>query len=271
MFHKNSRSQLEITDSELRATAPAVYAESPMPGASGRYTFLPTARIVSAMRGEGWKPVEAQQMGVRRIERDGFQRHLIRFQRRELVAEVGDYAPEVVLLNSHDRSSGYQIRAGLYRFVCKNGLMVADGLIPAVYVRHSGQELTQIIEASFKILEQLPALADRVESFRSKSLSETEALEFAAKALGLRYSDPGRAPVRPELLLEVRRNEDVGDSLRTITNRVQENLLRGGMRDPTRVNRAGKPFRSMREIKGLQANVAINLGIWQLAEAFRHN
>jgi hypothetical protein len=41
------------------------------------------------------------------------------------------------------------------------------------------------------------------------------------------------------------------------------------MRDAGRVNRAGKPFRPMRAIRGLGANVAITLGIWELAENFR--
>ena len=50
---------------------------------------------------------------------------------------------------------------------------------------------------------------------------------------------------------------------------MQENLLRGGMRDTSRLNRAGKPFRPTRAIRGLGANVAINLGIWELAEEFR--
>ena len=34
-------------------------------------------------------------------------------------------------------------------------------------------------------------------------------------------------------------------------------------------HRAGKPFLPMRAIRGLAANVAINIGIWTLAESFR--
>lgn len=34
------------------------------------------------------------------------------------------------------------------------------------------------------------------------------------------------------------------------------------------MNRSGKPFRHKRAIRGLGANVAINLGIWSLAESF---
>ena len=138
---------------------------------------------------------EARQMGVRQIERSGFQRHMVRFQRRDMVAEVGDFAPEVILLNSHDRSSGYQIHAGLFRYVCRNGLLVADSLIPSVHVRHTCHELPEIIEASFKILGQLPLLADRVASFRDTRLSDSTAQVFASRALELRYTDPTRSPI----------------------------------------------------------------------------
>ena len=54
-----------------------------MPGVSGRYTFLPTARIVDAMRQEGWKPIEARQSRPRTEARLGFQLHQVRFQRRD--------------------------------------------------------------------------------------------------------------------------------------------------------------------------------------------
>ena len=132
----------EITDAKLRSAAPAVFAEAPLPGASTRYTFLPTGQILSAMRQEGWKPV------------------------------------------SHDRSSGYQLHAGLFRFVCRNGMMVADSLIPSIHVRHTGQEIGQIIQASFQILEQLPKLADRVAKFRTVGLSDSIARQFARFSVG---------------------------------------------------------------------------------------
>ena len=188
--------------------------------------------------------------------------HQVRFQRRDQVAEVDEFAPEVILLNSHDRSSGYEIRAGMFRFVCRNGLMVADSLIPSIHVRHTGQELGEIIRASFTILAQLPRIADRVASFRSIGLSDAVARQFAEKALELRYPDPSMAPIRADQLLQARRSEDAGNNLWEITNRVHANLLRGGMRDTSRVNRAGKPFRAMRARRGLQANVEINLGLW---------
>jgi hypothetical protein len=134
-------------------------------------------------------------------------------------AEFNKYL--VILLNSHDRSSGYQLHAGLFRFVCRNGMMVADSLIPSIHVRHTGQEIGQIIQASFQILEQLPRLADRVAKFRTVGLSDSIARQFAGRAIALRYDHPELAPIRAEQLLEIRRREDAGSGLWSITNRVR--------------------------------------------------
>ena len=261
----------EINDTEMMANAPSIFAQTAMPGVSGRYTFLPTAQIVTAMRAEGWKPIEARQSRPRMEARRGYQMHQVRFQRRDQIAELDEFAPEVILLNSHDRSSGYELRAGMFRFVCRNGLMVADSLIPAIHVRHTGQELNRIIEASFTILGQLPKLADRVALFRSISLTDSAARVFAEQALALRYLDPTTAPIRAEQLLDARRHEDAGMDLWSLTNRVQENILRGGMRDTARVNRNGRPVRPMRSIRGLDSNLKINLDLWEIAETVRLN
>ena len=80
---RSSSHALEITDTELMATAPSIFAQTAMPGVSGRYTFLPTAQIVSAMRNEGWKPIEARQSRPRTEARLGYQLHQVRFQRRD--------------------------------------------------------------------------------------------------------------------------------------------------------------------------------------------
>jgi hypothetical protein len=83
--------------------------------------------------------------------------------------------------------------------------------------------------ASFSILAQLPMLADSVASFRAFNLTDSVAQQFAEQALALRHDHPDMAPIRAEQLLGVRRGEGAGDSLWALTNRVQQNWLRGGM------------------------------------------
>ncbi|MGA2248419.1 MAG: DUF932 domain-containing protein [Verrucomicrobiota bacterium] len=142
-----SFSRIELSDEQIKVQAPSVFAAAPQAGVSERYTFLPTSQIVSRMRQEGWAPVEVQQQSVRLEGRMGFQKHLLRFQRRDQIARPGEYTPEIALVNSHDRSSAYQIHGALYRFVCSNGLMVSDSTIEPVSIRHSGRETEEVISA----------------------------------------------------------------------------------------------------------------------------
>ena len=263
--YSNNR-RTELADAELLGTAPSVFAAQPMAGVSDNYTFLPTSAIVARMRHEGWAPVGAQEQRVRLDARRGFQKHLIRFQRRDIIAVKGEYAAEVALVNSHDRSSAYQLHAALYRFVCSNGLMVSDSTFQHVSIRHSGHETDEVLEASFRLLAQVPELTSRVEAFRARQLTLAEETEYARQAIALRWDDHTKAPVGPQALLVPRRSEDAGNNLWSVFNRVQERLTQGGMRDYTRRKADGHRFPRTRSISGLDEGIRINKALWGMAE-----
>ena len=107
LINRNTRTlaRIELADAQIQVQAPSVFAGAPQAGVSARYTFMPTAQIVARMRAEGWAPVEAREQSVRAEGRFGFQKHLLRFQRRDQIAVKGEYTPEIALVNSHDRSS----------------------------------------------------------------------------------------------------------------------------------------------------------------------
>lgn len=249
----------------LRRLAPSVFAAFPLPGVSDRYSFVPTAQIVSGLRGAGWIPVTAFEQRVRLDERRGFQKHLLRFQRADVVPARGEYTPELVLVNSHDRSSAYQLHAGLFRFVCGNGMIVADTTFERVTIRHSGFTPEEVTEASFRILDQVPTITANVETFRSRVLTTEEANAFAAHALRLRFDDEAATPITPVKLLEPRRREDCGEDLWHTFNRVQENLLQGGQRERGRFLANGRCVPRTRAVTGLDQNVRINKQLWELA------
>jgi len=48
IINRNTRSlsRIELTDNQIQAEAPSVFAAAPQAGVSARYTFLPTAQIV---------------------------------------------------------------------------------------------------------------------------------------------------------------------------------------------------------------------------------
>lgn len=259
-------SRRELADDQIRSVAPSVFAVSPLPEVSERYAFVPTAQIVSRLRESGWSPVMASEQTVRLEGRRGFQKHLLRFQRRDAQPVAGEYSPELVLINSHDRSSAYQLHAGLFRFVCGNGMIVADATFERVSIRHNGFTPDEVIEASFKLLENVPAITSRVESFRQRQLSVPEMNVFAGAALRLRFEDVAAAPIHPAKLLESRRYDDQGENLWHVFNRVQENLIRGGQRDFSRRREDGRRFPRTRAIAGLDQNIRLNRELWNLAE-----
>jgi hypothetical protein len=110
----------------LRSFAPSIFAGAAHSRTSRRYSFLPTSSILKGMAEEGWLPVSAQEQLVRDDSRKGFQKHMVRFAHRDDLQKCSGERAEIVVINSHDRSSGYQIHAAIFRFVCCNGIVVSD-------------------------------------------------------------------------------------------------------------------------------------------------
>lgn len=253
-----------LTDAELRAEAPSIFSSGPMAGLSKRYTFVPTNEIIQALREKDWVPVDVVQQQVRSAVRIGFQKHLLRFRRSEQMKTLDEWNAEMVLINSHDALSAYVLQAGIYRRICSNGLVVSDNRFEAIRFRHAGLKAQEVVAASFRVLEFIPKLGNLIERFRNRMLTEQESLDFAERALLLRYANLDLAPIEPITLLEVRRPEDQANDLWTTFNRVGENLVRGGLSDGRR-DRHGRG-RSVRLLRGIDSKVSLNKKLWDAAE-----
>src|ERR1700745_944832 len=175
---------IAISDDEMRRFAPSVFASQPIEGVSERYSFLPTSSILSGMRENGWVPVRAQEQSIRTEARRGSQKHVVRFARVEHLQswEKNQVRPEVVLVNSHDRSSAYQLHCGLFRLVCTNGMVVSDGTFQRISIKHSGFNPDSVIEASFKVLIAVPDIMNKVQLFQDRILTDAEQLALATGA-----------------------------------------------------------------------------------------
>jgi hypothetical protein len=270
-YLSNAIGTVAISDQELNALAPSVFASQPIAGVSDRYSFLPTSSILNGMRENGWVPVRAEQQSVRTEARRGFQKHLIRFARAEHLAtwDKNQVRPEVVLLNSHDKSSAYQLHCGLFRLVCLNGIIVSDGTFARISIKHSGFNPDLVIEASFDVLEAVPQIMDKVKLFQDRILTDAERLALATGAATYRWEDPNKAPVNPSMLLNPRRYGDGAKDLWTTLNIVQENIIRGGQRDYSRRRPDGSRMPKSRAIKGIDEDMKLNKALWQMAEVLR--
>ena len=253
-----------LEEDTLRRQAPSIYAAGPMVGVSGRYTFVPTARIISGLREQDWVPVAVEEQRIRTEARRGFQKHLLRFRRAEQMETLDEWNVELVLVNSHDAGCAYQLHTGIYRRICSNGLVLSDSQFESIRFRHAGLEAEQVVQASLRLLDYMPRVVELVSRFRSRVLDPREAQQFAEQAVLLRYPTLAEAPVDAATLIQVRRPEDEGADLWNTTNRVQESLIRGGVSDHHR-DKHGK-LRSVRALRGIDSKVSLNKGLWGLAE-----
>jgi len=248
-----------LENHEIQRLAPSVFAETAAPGRSQRYTFIPTINAVEALRSEGFFPVYASEARSRKPENFGFARHVVRLRRAEGFGS--ELAPEIVLLNSHDGTSSYQLSAGIFRLVCSNGLIVADTTFETIRTRHSGHVVDDVIEGAYRVIENSELIHGRVDDFRSVTLSEPQQQAFANAALQLRWDE--EAPIRGDQLLGLRRFADRSNDAWTIYNRVQENLIKGGLRG--RNSNGGRT--STRAVNSVSENVRLNKALWTLTEA----
>lgn len=245
---------------DVRRRAPAVFADSPHERVSSRYTFIATERVLSGLMGAGFLPVDVRQTAARQAS-PLHARHLLRLRRRHETVSLRDSAPEVVLVNSHSGDQTYQLRMGLFRVVCTNGLMVSRGAFPAYCVSHRGNIVEEVIASALKVAEQFESLAATVERMEQRGLLKDEQIAFAGRALALRFPDPAQSGMQPSQLLTCRRAQDVGDDLWRVYNRTQEHLLRGGL---IRRSSSGRLTRT-RAISSIRRDVDLNGQLWDLA------
>jgi hypothetical protein len=264
MFHSSYNVKTQrapLSDVELRRYSPSIFAEHEHSRMSDRYGFIPTIRVVEALRAAGWQPVQASDQRVRLEDRKGFTRHLVRFQHADAKAlsVVNDSIPELVLLNSHDGTSAYQMHAGLFRLVCSNGLVVADSTFSKISIKHSGDVIGRVIDATAEIIREVPRITSQVQHMQAIALTDNERVAFADSALVLRDST---LPLDPNQVLRPRRYADNGCDLWATFNTVQENLIRGGLRSRSATGRRA----STRAVTSINEDTKLNKALWSLAE-----
>lgn len=253
------RSNQPLTNDQIAYYAPSVVADGAHESRGERYTFIPTIAVIDGLRREGFQPFEVQQTRVRDISKREHTKHMVRLRHADAAASDGEVG-EIILLNSHDGSSSYQLLSGFFRFVCNNGLIAGD-VTNDIRVRHSGNVVDNVIEGATRILDDLQVAQERLETFKSITLSPDEQTLFANAALSLRW-EQDQAPVTADRVLIPNRWDDRKNDLWTTFNRVQESLVKGGVHGRAKTGRR----LTTRAVAGVNENVRLNRALWSLAD-----
>jgi hypothetical protein len=255
-------------DNELRKEFPAVFADRPSSRVSENYQMYRSDEIIEQMLEKGMRLVEIAQQRAR-SRNPSTQLHTLRFQPKEAPAIFGinDSVPEVVVMNGHDGRNKFRALAGVFRFICSNGMVVADQELGAVIRRHFGENNT--FAKVQTILNELPEtvnlMSGRILDWSTLMLDEKQQTSLAAKLIRARGTPDWVEPVQ---VLEARRETEEKDAdgkrnLWTTFNVLQENLT-----NSTIENGAEGRHGRMRPITGAWGSVKANESLWATADKF---
>ena len=264
------RSDTPLAEDQMRRAAPSIFATGKHGSRSDRYTYIPTSEVLRGLQREGFQPFMVAQSKSRIEGKTEFTKHLIRMRHVGQSSEhrARPEANEIILINSHDGASSYQLLAGKFRFVCCNGLVVGS-VSNDIRIPHKGNIQNEVIEGAFRVLEDFEAVDASTDAMKALTLRPEEECAFATAALALRYGARSEgqppAPITVGQLIERRRPEDLRQSLWDSFQAVQENSMRGGQ--PGR----GSQGRRMqtRPVASIDRTVSLNRALWMLAEEMK--
>lgn len=251
-----------IDRNTIRRIAPSVFATQPWDGVSHNYQFVPTADVIDMMEDEGFHVTKAMQSRSRIPGKSDFTKHMVRLRHKDHVGNlnVNDEVPEIVLVNSHDRTSAYKIYTGIFRLVCSNGMVVQSVDFGGVSIRHSGRKdiRSQVIDATYRIMEDTPALMSNINEWKQIELTPEQRQVYASAALELKDNKIAS----PETILQPRRYQDRKNDLWTTSQIVQEHMIKGGDRGIASTGRRT----TTRAVKSVSEDVRLNKALWSLTE-----
>jgi hypothetical protein len=249
-----------LSKEQVKQVAPSVFTKTGASNVSEKYSHIPTERVMDDMSALGWNVVDAKEIKARKNQ--GFQKHMLVFANPEIVISGVDgdtVFPRILLTNSHDGKNAFTFKAGLFRLVCSNGLVIADEQFGEMKIRHMGYDFEALQKLITDMVEKLPLTVESMNQFKNKQLSDEQKQKFALEALGLRF-DTENKTFNVQDFLTPTRKEDEGSDLWSVFNLVQEKLV-NGMFD----YRSASKTRKARRIKNFQQDVALNTELYKLA------
>jgi hypothetical protein len=258
-----TRSHEPLHNDELMRFVPSIFADAKHESRSERYTYIPTIQVLEGLRKEGFQPFYAAQSRVRDEGNKEHTKHMIRLRHANQIE--AQEANEIILVNSHNGTSSYQMLSGVFRFVCANGMVCGDSMND-IRVPHKGDILSQVIEGAYTVLDTFELANAQMSDMKTLVLSEPEQQAFGRAALALKYDETIQAaPITENTLLRINRAADAGNDLWRTFNRVQENMIQGGLRGRSA---DGKKIKT-RAITGIDQSIKINRALWTLAEEMK--
>ena len=271
-----SNEMTPMTMNEVREKCPYAFAKAPTnPGVSGKYTYANTETVINDMAKLGWYPVEAKQCRKKKGSKGIRSFHMVAMEsndpRTSIVDQYGNPEAKVriIIQNSHDGFNSFRFMMGVYRFICSNGMVVADAQFADFSIRHINYSFEELRGIVAEVMNQVPTTIAKMNAMSQTVLTDEQKREMAVETFKIRKGLEEKEKVNVDDdtisgLLQPVRKEDAGDSLWNVFNVLQEKMIKGGF---SASGKNGK-IRKQRPISSIKKGVDYNQKLWAIAERY---
>ena len=265
-----------MTMDQVKAACPYAFAENPTnPAVSDKYIQANTETVIEDLGKLGWYPVQAKQCRKKKNSKGIRSFHMVVMEtndpRTNIYGSGGELEAKVriIIQNSHDGFNSFRFMMGCYRFVCSNGMVVADAQFADFSIRHINYTFEELRGVVANVMAEIPSVIGKMQTMNSTVLTNEQKYEMAIETLKIRkgLSDEDKIIVDETTvknLLTPVRPEDEGDTLWAVFNVLQEKMIKGSFFAP---GKNGKN-RKQRPIKSIKKDIEYNQRLWKLASEY---
>jgi hypothetical protein len=186
--------------------------------------MIETIDAVKYFQNEGWNIAGAYEQRSKNRKIDS---HFIRMEHPDFNIKNNkgkvDAVATMNLRNSCNGNKPLDADLGVFRQVCSNGLW-ANTSYSNQTISHSNSGYSELYNILGKLNICTQSILDEFNTLKQRELTPNEMMQLSIKAAELRFDDKREVKHYANQLLNVVRDEDQGNDLYTVYNRIQENL-----------------------------------------------
>lgn len=219
--------------------------------------YIETLDIIEGLQNQGWKinSVCEQRGRNRKVSS-----HFIKMEHPDFILRKGstkEGVANILLSNSCNGKSPLDLFLGVYRLVCSNGLVQKTPYFEHS-LKHNSNSIKQIPRVLAGVNEATQKVLNGFEKLKHKVLTPEEMNALTNRAAALRFE---KNQIDINQLLRVNRNEDEGNDLWSVYNRIQENLTQPNLL----IDKQGNTISGITDVR---SNMKVNQDLFELVEDF---
>jgi hypothetical protein len=187
--------------------------------------YIPTLDVISKFQDEGWQLKGVSELRSKKTRK--ITNNFIQLQHPDLMVRNSmgktEAVSSITISNSCNGNKPMSMDMGVYRLVCQNGMISYDRHGKSEKIKHTGKDYANLDNFIYNMNSRANELITTVNLMKERGMGKDGIREFAIAASKIRYNEDV-ADSKVEDLMKVHRDEDKGDDVWTVFNRIQENL-----------------------------------------------